>query len=135
MQTHPPLCSPAGLTTCEGKANSQHPSVGPERLGVNLLGGYPVGSFLSAFRTRCQRHTPLSSFFLFKETLFEFYFFFFFLFDKLRGLESQLCFLLTVRTWASLTSLPSLRFFICKMGIKLGSILMGHVRIKIRAVM
>lgn len=77
MQTHPPLCSPAGLTTCEGKANSQHPSVGPERLGVNPLGGYPVGSFLSAFRTRCQRHTPLSSFFLFKETLFEFYFFFY----------------------------------------------------------
>lgn len=65
------------LTTCEGKANSQHPSAGPERLGLNPLGGYPVGSFLSAFRTRCQRRTPLSSFFLFKETLFEFHFFFY----------------------------------------------------------
>lgn len=42
------------LTTCEGKANSQYLSVGPEQLRVNPLGRQTVGSFLSTYVAREQ---------------------------------------------------------------------------------
>ena len=44
------------LRVWEGKDNSQAPSVGPERLRANPLGGWTAGSFLSASVTRCQGH-------------------------------------------------------------------------------
>lgn len=75
--------SECGRSTCLGskantatppqswrKSHSQHPSVGPERLRVNQLGRWTVGSFLTTYVTRDGGHALLS---------FPFLLFFFFL--------------------------------------------------------
>lgn len=51
-------------------------------------------------------------------------------FDRVQGLESQLCCLLTVRPWSSPTNVLSLRSFIHKVGITIEPVFMAHVTMK-----